>query len=139
MTTPKLQAAIESIVDIVYALGGISVAPDYPPDKMEVFPFLVVYPIEGRIVFGPAGVMTRLDNIVVQLHVNRKNLPIDMQRVMAYSSSIPNALMKDPKLGATVETFRDISYENNYQLWANIETFALTFTLHDVKIQEILS
>jgi len=139
MTTPKLQACIASIVDIVFLIGGIEVAPDYPEEKMEIFPFLVVYPETGRIVFGPAGVMTRLDNIVVQLHVNRKNLPIDMERVMTYSSSIPNALMKDPTLGATCDTFRDISYENGYLAWANIDTFALTFTIHDVKIQEILA
>lgn len=139
MTTPRLQACIASVVDLVYAVGGIAVAPDYPPEKMELFPFLVVYPIDGRIEFGPVGVMTRLDNIVVQVHVNRKDLPLDMARVMAYSSSIPNKLMKDPTLGGTCDTFRSITYENSYQMWANIETFALSFTLRDVKIQEILS
>jgi hypothetical protein len=138
MTTPAPQLAVEAVVDLVSAIGGIMQAPDYPPEQLSVYPFLVCYLGHGEYIQQPIGVMTGLHSIIVQLHVGRSELPLDVQMAMGYISSIPHTLFDNPTLNGTCSTFGAITYDAGFVEWANVTTFAITFTIQDVKIQEIL-
>jgi len=136
MTTSKLQLAIEAVVDLVTAVGGINHAPDYPPESPNVFPFLVCYAGGGDYSYNSPGEMVGMHNIIVELHINRKELPLDVEKLMAFSNSIPEAIMSSYTLNGTCDTLGSVGYRISDVKWANIDTIALIFEIRNVKIRE---
>lgn len=130
-----LQDAIAKVQDIAGAVSGIRAHPEYLPESINKFPFLVCYAGSGSFEIGPSGVMKGLHNIILELHVSRQNLPQDAKNVMQYSDSIPLALMADPTLGATVSTIGRISYTFGGMQYADQLTLGFRFTLEGVKLQ----
>lgn len=134
-----LQSAIAGAQTIVGAISGIRSAPAYPPEELSVFPFAVAYSGGGTWEFGPAGDKKGLHNIIVELHVQRKDLARDVTAAMAYSDSIPNALMLDTTLGGNASTFGRITYVFGPLGYGGIDTIGFRFTIEAVKIISALS
>jgi len=138
MTDSKLTSAVKEVASIVLTVSGVAGAPDFPPESLNYFPFAVTYPVRGRYILSPAQTMTELHSIAVELHINKKHLPIDVEKLLQFAEAIPEAIMKTYNLNGKVQTFGEITYDIKYVEWGNIETLALVFTIHDVKIQEDL-
>ena len=134
-----LQSAISAVQAIVGAISGIRKAPDYPPEQLNVFPFAVAYSGGGNWTFGPAGDKRGLHNIVVEIHIQRKDLPRDVSTAMGYSDSIPNNLMKSPTLSGTCDTFAGISYTFGALNYGETQTLGFRFTITGVKIQSVIT
>jgi len=84
-----LQAVIDQIQDEIGALSGIRAAPHEPPESMSAYPFAVAFVKSGNWTLGkPAGCMTGLHDIVVELHIARKDLARDYAAAMAYAKSV---------------------------------------------------
>ena len=115
-----LQQAIDAIQDLMGALTGMRSAPDEPPEDMSVFPFCVAYASDGTWGgFGGAGGKKGLHTIIVEVHIQRSDLPRDVAAAMAYSESVANALIGDPTLAGTVDTIvGDITYTFGGLGWA---------------------
>jgi hypothetical protein len=130
---------IKGIMDIVGAVSGIRAAPDYPPESINVFPFAVCYPGTGRIIIEPAGVMKGLHEIVLEIHVARKDLSRDVQAAIPFVDSIPLALCGDVTFGGTTSTWGAIRYQFMPLGWNGVETIGWRFWIESVKVQTSFS
>jgi len=133
-----LQDAIAKVQELAGAVSGIRAAPEYLPESINIFPFLVCYAGSGSFEIAPAGVMKGLHNIILELHVARQDLPRDTKNVMQYSDSIPQAIMADPTLGGTVSTIGSISYTFGGMQYGTQQTLGFRFTIQSVKLQTVI-
>lgn len=136
-------ASLETVITQVQAylagVSGIRKAPSKPPDQINLFPFAVTYPFTGRWTMAPAGSKTGLHDLVIELHVARKDLPRDYALAIAFAESIPNELFlrlkDDSKWNGTIDTFGDVTYEFLPMTYGGVETLGWRFTVENVKIQ----
>ena len=124
-----LQEAIDRVQALVGALSDIREAPDEPPETMAVFPFAVAYALRGRWDFPSASWAIGYHTIILELHVARVDLARDVQQSMAYSESIPNALIGDITLNSTVDTITSISYTYGPLGWGDVKTFGWRYEI----------
>ena len=77
-----------------------------------------------------------LHNLVVELHVARKDLPRDIQKALVYSESIPNVILLKFKNGTftAIEMLDTITYEFLAMAWAGVDTIGFRFTINQVKM-----
>lgn len=130
-----LQDAVGGLMTLVDAVSGIREAPDYAPESIKTFPFAVGYAKSGTFEFGVAGEMKGLHDIVVEVHVARKNLRSALKTAMGFSDSVPAAVMADPTLGGNVDTFEEITYEFGALDYGGAQTIGFRFTVKNVKIR----
>lgn len=136
-----LQQVIDQIQADLGALTGIRGSPDEAPEQINQFPFIVCYPISGEWRSDIPGAKIGLHTIGVALHIARKDLPRDIQKAMAYSESIPNALLKvvattdGDRFNSTIETFDRITYTFGSIGYGGTETVGFVFQILGVKMQ----
>lgn len=131
-----LQSAIEAIQDKVLTVAGVYNAPDSPPGTTGgSYPFVLTISAGGIWEFGVASEKLGLHNIRVEMHFPLKFLSWTVEKVMAYSDSIPNALMTDPTLDGIVSTYGRISYTFGPLGYMGIETIGFAWTLEEVKMR----
>ncbi len=129
-----LQSAINAIQGVVSGVNGIRAAPDYPPDKMEVFPFAIAYARTGVFNAAPVGAGKGLHTVVIEVHVARKDLARDVQAAMVFSDAIPLALLADTTLGGTVSTFARVRYEFGPMAYGGMATIGWKFFVEEIKL-----
>ncbi len=139
-----LAATIDQVQTYMRALSGIRAAPDEIPERVNVFPFVITRPGTGTWEFGAAGDKKGLHNIVIELHVARKDLPRDIATALPYCESIPNLLMykllNDNKWNGTVDTIGSIGYRFMVWDWSpELKTIGFEFTVNGVKILSAIS
>jgi hypothetical protein len=139
MTNSDLQNVVEAVISTVFNVGGISQAPTYPAEKLETFPFVVVYVDRGIWQFGANPLKTGLHNVAVELHINRKDLPIDTAKAMVFSDSVPNALLKNPTLNGKCSTFGRISYQFGLLNWGESQTMGFRWVIEDIKCESAIT
>jgi hypothetical protein len=136
-----LDDAITAAIGYVGGLTGIQLAPTEPPEKIGDFPFVAGYPSDGEWIETPAGLKTGLHNVIIELHVARKDLPFDYALAIPYVDSIPNVLMSNltSKWAGTISTFDRITYRWGEMEWGSQKTLGLQFIVQGVKIQSAVS
>lgn len=136
-----IRTVIADIQGSIAAISGIREAPTDAPAEMNVFPFAVCYPGRSTISYGPGYLVRQeLTDIVVELHVGRKDQARDIKTLLGYWESIPNAIMADPTLGGNVSTIGEIEVVwSNELAWGSTETVGIVWTIQDVKIQETIT
>lgn len=130
---------MEAVQQIVGALPGIRQAPELPPEQANAYPFLVCYPADGRWEGGPAGAKKGLHTLVLELHVQRVDLPRAVGAALAYAEAIPNALLADPTLRGTVSTFGAIQYQFGPLRYGDKDTLGFRFRITDIKQQSAVT
>jgi hypothetical protein len=78
---------------------------------------------------------TGLHDVLVQLHVARKDLVLDVAAAMPYGDSVPEAIFADPTLGGKAQTFQRIDYEFGEMSYGGSPTVGWRWTVVGVKIQ----
>ena len=133
----------ECILEIqveIRKVSGINSAPDFPPDKMAVYPFVVTYPESGTIdaVFGSGT--KGLHNIVIEVHLARKMLAVTVENAIAFVDSVPDELFKSLYDGdyTKFDTFQRLTYELAAMEWGGIETLGIRFVMEGVKVHKSL-
>ena len=137
-----LQAAITQIQAQVAAISGIRKAPDEPPAQINQFPFAVCFSERGEYETGsPTGNMRGLHDIVIELHVARKDLPRDYRSAMQFAKSIPNAIFSAnaARTLTAISTHGEITYEFGQLDWGDTPTLGFRFVIEDVKTQDALT
>ena len=140
-----LEAAIAAIQTSIASISGIRSAPALPPEKMTagVFPFVVAYPDTGTVEVNTPGEMKFLHNIVIEIHVARKDLPRDVDTLYPYAESVPNKIFTDVTFGGAIQTFGALSYTFGVLNWGDgdtaIQTIGFRWTMEDVKILYIVT
>jgi hypothetical protein len=130
MTT--LTTVLTAIQTAMGALSGIKFAPDYPPENAADFPFVTTYVDTFRGVLKPAGDFTMLYNIRVELHVAKKDLPEDIQHLLAYPEIVANCLFKT--LRDNLLAHEGIEGSFGAMSWDAIETIGFYWVIQNVKI-----
>lgn len=133
-----LTDAVKALAGIVRGVSGVRMAPNYPPDQASVFPFAVVMARAGTFAPGVAGESKALHDIVVQLHVARKDLPVDVQAAMGFSDSVPLAIMDEPTWSGTISMYQRISYEFGEMEYGGVQTVGWRWVVEGVKIRSNL-
>jgi len=137
----ELDNAIDQAVTYIRSLTGIKLAPASPPEQASDFPFVTGYPGDGEHIETPAGLRTGLHNVIIELHVARKDLPFDYDLAIPFVDSIPNLLMSNltSKWAGKISTFDRISYRWGEMEWATQKTLGIQFIVQGVKIQSAVS
>jgi hypothetical protein len=136
-----ISAAIAEVQALIGSLDGIRGAPIEPPESINQFPFAVAY--LGGGTWAHAGNWKRgLHDIVIELHINRADLPRDIRAALKYSESVPDILMSNPRLNETVDhilTTADnpLSYEFGPMEWGSVKTLGYRWRL-TVKMQSAI-
>lgn len=134
-----LASAISEIQEVIAALSGIKAAPSVPPEQLSgEFPFSVAYPREGSWTQAVQGMKQALHTIVVEIHLQRGDLPSDVTAALPYGESVPNALFKalgTDRLGGAISTFGQIRYTFGALEWGGMATIGWRFFIEQVKIQ----
>lgn len=124
---------IIAVIDYVQAqmkeVEGIRAAPKRPPDKISLYPFTTCFPGTGDILIGnPAGNRRDIHTLILEVHVARKDLPADINRVLPLVDRIGDKLKDDPTLGGNVETIvGSITYVFGPLGWFGQETIGWQF------------
>jgi len=133
--------AIAQALTYIRSLSGIRLAPAFPPEQASDFPFVTGYPGDGEHIETPAGLRTGLHNVIIELHVARKDLPFDYALAIPFVDSIPNLLFSNltSKWAGKISTFDRISYRWGEMEWATQKTLGIQFIVQGVKIQSAVS
>jgi hypothetical protein len=134
MTAYTLQDAITQVQTIVSGVSGIRAAPNYPPENINDFPFAVAFPGDGEFDIEMGNLSDGIHNIVVELHVARKDLPRDVATAGAYIDSISLALWSKPTLSGRIRWFKKISYKFGPLGWGGADTLGIRFTIHGIEL-----
>jgi len=131
-------AATEIAKQIRNNVPGIRSVPDEPPENVELFPFVVVYPLTGTYGGHTPEDMLGLHNINVELHVKRdeKRLAQAYRQLAELQDDIPRELLEGIRDSdySHLQTFGDITYTFGPANWAGVETLAVVYTINEVKV-----
>lgn len=132
-----LQHAIAALQDITGAIPGIKKAPDHAPESIAVSPIALAYPMMGKETAMSAGFRKGIHTIVCELHFNRGNLPVAIEKAVPFLDLFMNAVLRNPTLNGTVSTVvEEIRYTFGFLPWGGIADSTIGFRFEmDVKIQ----
>ena len=136
-----IQDAIARMQTVIEGISGIKGADQYLPESLPTTEnWVVMYPGETQFVGGlPAGYMTSLYTVIIEIHTPRTTLPQAHKRIVALFDDIPAALFSDlydTKLNSTVSTFDVITSTGLIAMnYAGIDTVGFRYTVSGIKIQ----
>ena len=138
----SVRTALDAVISVVSAVSGIRQAPINPTETANVYPFVMCYVINGRLVNGAMGTRKHLVNIAVELLTARKDLARDMALISPYVDSISSALLAEvsdsgDRFTGTISAIEGIDYEllQNFN-YAGVEMIGYRFIMTNVKILE---
>ena len=140
-----IQDVIARMQTVIEGISGIKGADQYLPEALPtVENWVVMYPGESEFIPGlPAGYMTALYNVVIEIHTPRNTLPMAIKRVIGYFDDIPNALYDDRcdgYMNGTVSTIGEITSTGLVAMnYAGIDTVGFRYTVRDIKIQTVIT
>ena len=132
--TEKIELALTAVATIVRSVTTLKQVPVDPPETISVDTFAVVYAQSGSIDNGVVGLKKSLHSISVDCLTKRTDLARDLARVKPLIDLIPSALLANPTLAGTVQTFGSISYEVVQVEYGAVPMIGYKFLINDVKI-----
>lgn len=137
--TQSVTGAIAQLASLIGDISGIRSAPTEPPEKITAFPFAVTYAGAGTWTKPPAA-HEYSGELVLELHVARKNLPRSTEQLMAYVQSIPEAIGENPTLNGAIMTVEfPIKFSGLTQMeYAGVETLGFVWRI-PVKVRVLES
>ncbi len=135
----SIVTALSAIRATVAAVSGIRQTPTNPTETANVWPFAIVYALDGNASAFPIGTSTHLLNIAVEVFTARKDLARDFDVINPFLDSIPAALLAEvtgtgSQFESNITTFDTINYELLEKDYAGVAVIGYRFTLTNVKI-----
>jgi hypothetical protein len=133
MTQP-VENVVTAVVALIDGVAGLQQVPVNPPETVNVATYALVYAENGNIDNGVVGSKKALHNISIDVLTKRTDLARDMGRIKPFVDLIPAALLADPTLTGTAQTFEGLSYEFITPEYAGVANIGYKFILQNVKI-----
>lgn len=133
-----IDTIIAEIQDCAKAAGASS-APDFPPEQTSVYPFAATWPERAEWTSLYSGAMKGLVTVRTEIHVQRRDLPRDVERANVFAQAFPNEIWSDPTLGGNVDTVLSVSQIEFGPLnWAGTDTLGYVFEVY-FKVEPVLT
>ena len=95
----QIETAIQNLQDDMRTIPGMRQAPYVPPDNIQAYPFCTAYPDSFTAKLGqPAQMYTVIYEVVLQLHVTRKDLPRAYEQSIKYPEAVLSKLLANMTL-----------------------------------------
>lgn len=117
---------------------GAKQYPTYPPDQATAYPFSAVFP--GSATWGSmsASWAKGLETMICEIHLQRRNMALDVAAANAFAWALPKAILDDPTLDSNVSTVIEVRRSSLQAMaWAGTETIGYRFEI-DYKVEETL-
>lgn len=130
------------LIDALSTIDGIRSAPQRIPEGANPFPFAVAHLSTGTFQLDAASLKVGLHDIMIELHVQRQNLPYDYDEIEPLVDECASAwLTKLKNKGnangfSSMHHFEAISYTLETGEWAGIETLMIVFVIEQCKVQD---
>jgi len=138
----SLVNACEEISAVAGQVTGIKRAPAYPPEGINESPYIITYIQAGDMDIASEGSRHSLWDINCDLLVARKNMAIDMEKLVSLLDPVKEAFAAEVSNNGTqfndsIETFRNLHVEfvPDYTYQA-VQYIGYRFTLQGVKFIE---
>jgi hypothetical protein len=138
----KLDTAAQEIIVKLRTIETLGNVPDYPPEQIGNYPFVVVYPAPAEYQWNAlasgGGDIKCLYELVVELHIARFNMAWDTQQALIYAESIPLLFFSMVIDGdfTDVDTFEKVTNDGLGELnWGATKTLGFRFRIKNVKIR----
>lgn len=127
-----LEAALLYTAGLAETITGIKAAPDYPPESVSAYPFVLTYPSGGNLEWEPGLIFKGLHQITCELHFDRAVLPKAIKTMIPFIKSFADKIKADPTLGGTVDTIvasanTKIEYAILFQQFAKVPEVVIQF------------
>lgn len=136
MADPTIQDVIDYIQGTLMpaTVSTLVKYTDEPPEKIKRFPATVCFVRSADWKVEPADVLKGSPvTIALQLHVARKDLERDTQKVMPFSVLVPREIWDTDDLNGTVDTIQAVRQTRFGELnWGDEKTFGIEWEI-DVK------
>ena len=135
----------DALLDIQKAIrantDGLKQVPNRPPEKAADYPFVVTYPESGNQEWSDYNHRVDTHTAVIELHIARKDLPIDVEWALTFIESIPAALKTAEKAGnlGNITGFGALEYTFGPMSWGGVDTLGVRWTLSDIVIHTVAS
>lgn len=148
----SIATVVAAIVDELRAVPGLAHAHTAPPEQINEWPALVVYPGNGYARLnthsdGNRGTTLAQHTLIIELHVPLKGEPEQYETLLGFADSVPRAVFAafaGDRMGGTVVSLGDyrqggasapLRWEQGASEWGGIQTRVMRFTL-DVAVEE---
>lgn len=122
----------EALAGVMRGIDGVRNAPDYPPESMTVFPFVVVYPPSGSVNVNSKGrnLQGGVTEFVIELHLAQKELGRTVESALPYFEKTLTALRADMTLSGICRINNNIDWTfGGLPIYGGVETIGFSFTL----------
>ena len=134
-----LQDVVSEIQTAVGAVSGIRAAPEYMPEQTVTFPFSQAYVVSGEYERRKTT-MVGTHSIVVAIHVARKNMPSDIEAVMRFAKSVPNAIWGTVDMaGTSISYITNITYTFGELFFGDVQTIGFRFVVEGIRTEDTIS
>jgi len=123
-----IEAAIAAIQAHALSLQGIRKAPTFPPDKAPPGPFAVCAPKSGD--WTPYSDFKKgMQTVVCSILTPYKDMARDVERLLPYGETFPNAILADLTLSGTVDTIKTLRWAFSTQEYNGITHIGWRFEI----------
>ena len=127
ISNPTVSEIAAAIQDIATAISGMRYAPEYPPDRVDAFPFAATYASAGELVREQYSANTPEWIFTTELHVARKDMARDLKAVTPIAEAFMEALAAQLHLAVQAQ-IATITAAFGGSEWGGVETRAWVFT-----------
>ena len=100
-TLPGVDTIAQAVQDKARGLMGMRLAPKYPPEQANEFPFAITYPRGGTLRLEWGNTLINEMELVTEIHLTGPDLATASERAYPYLERFLKALLDDFTLGAT--------------------------------------
>jgi len=132
-----IEDCLAQVRTTVGAVSGIRAAPPGVPDSSAVYPFFAAWIGPSTVYRESADTVRGLWSIIGQIHFDRKDLYRAEEHAKTFPRPIANALVSDPDLNSTCDTFERVTISRFGPLaWGETPTVGFEFVIEGIKIRE---
>jgi hypothetical protein len=133
----SVTGAVARLQTLSSGLTGMRLAPNYPPEQANAFPFAISYIDNGRLESARLGSVLSdgYHVLATEIHVARRDLPTAIESAEGFLALFVTALQGDPTLNSQVMIIERMNYTFGALQYGGVDTIGYRFLL-DIRTDE---